>query len=375
MTLRAVHLTTVHPRTDTRIRLKEVATLAGVWPGEVALFVQDGKGDETDARDGFIIHDTGAPQRTRLRRMTVGAWRMYRAVRRARPRVAHFHDPELLPWAVLLRLSGIRIVYDVHEDVPLQILGKFWIPKPLRRPVAGAVWLAEAIAARAFSRIAAASPAIACRFPPRKTVLVQNFPILTELHAASPVPFAQRPPHLAYIGGVTAERGAEEMTDSLPLIPERLNARLQLAGIFTPPALEARLRGRPGWHRIDVLGWQSRPQVADLLGRVRVGVVTFLARPNHIAAQPNKLFEYMSAGLPVIASDFPLWRRIVGDAGCGLLVDPADPDAIAAAAARLLDDPAEAEAMGRRGREAVERRYNWNNEAARLIEMYKELAS
>ena len=81
----------------------------------------------------------------------------------------------------------------------------------------------------------------------------------------------------------------------------------------------------------------------------------------------------MAAGVPVVASDFPLWRRIVGEAGCGLLVDPLDPAAIAGAIRRLLSDPAEAEAMGRRGRAAILDRFAWHTEEAKLLALYSHL--
>ena len=87
------------------------------------------------------------------------------------------------------------------------------------------------------------------------------------------------------------------------------------------------------------------------------------------------MFEYMSVGLPVIVSDFPLWRGIVENAGCGLLLDPLDPQATADAMQWILDHPAEAEAMGHRGREAVEKHYNWETEAEKLVALYKKLLS
>ena len=88
---------------------------------------------------------------------------------------------------------------------------------------------------------------------------------------------------------------------------------------------------------------------------------------------PIKLFEYMAAGMPVIASDFPLWREIVTDAGCGLLVNPEDAPAIAAAINRLLGDESMARQMGEAGRQAVLSRYSWSAEAQKLVALYAQL--
>ena len=366
-----IHFTTVHPRTDTRIRVKEVATLARVWPGAVALFVQDGKGDETDARDGFVIHDTGAPLRCRLRRMTVGAWRMYRAVRRARPGIAHFHDPELLPWAMLLRLSGIQIIYDVHEDVPAAIQSKAYISAWLRKPAAVLMGTVEKMTAWLSVAVIPATPAIGENFAATKSTLVQNFPLLAELQVEVMSPDVHAPSHFAYVGGISRIRSAVEMVQAVALM-ERYDVRLHMAGGF-PPSLGAELERVSGWQRVIFHGWVDRPKVAEILAGCRAGLVLFHPEPNHVRAQPNKMFEYMAAGLPVIASDFPLWREIVEGAGCGLLVDPQNPQAIAAAMQWVLDHAEEAAAMGRRGRAAVEDRYNWEAESEKLLALYRRL--
>jgi glycosyltransferase involved in cell wall biosynthesis len=92
-------------------------------------------------------------------------------------------------------------------------------------------------------------------------------------------------------------------------------------------------------------------------------------------AGPNKLFEYMAAGMPIVASDFPLWRRIVDQERCGVMVDPTDPRAIGEAIGMLLSDRAEAEAMGRRGRQAAERQYSWEVEERKLLALYAGLDS
>jgi len=364
--------TTAHTRTDTRIRIKQTASLAAEMGDRVALFVQDGQGGEKDTTTGVEIVDTGPRLSSRTLRMTLGACRMWWAVRRARPRVVHFHDPELIPVGLLLKLRGMKVVYDVHEDVPRQILAKHWITPRLRRPVAALVEGIEWIAGQVFDGIVTATPTITARFPSKKTVTVQNFPMLDELMPPESQPFSERPPHVAYIGGITEIRGAKEMVRALEYVANE-EVRLQLGGNFMPKGLEDEVKRLPGWSRVVAHGWVDRGTVANLLGGVRGALVLFHPVPNHINAQPNKLFEYMAAGLPVVASNFPLWREIVEGNHCGICVDPLDPKAIAEAIEFLVTHPEEARKMGENGRRAVVTKYNWDSEAEKLLSLYREL--
>lgn len=367
-----IHFTTLHPRTDTRIRLKEVATLAREFPAPVMLFVQDGKGDEEVVNGGYSIRDTGAPPLGRARRMTLGAWRMYRAVLRERPNIAHFHDPELLPWAVLLRLAGVRVIYDAHEDLGAAILSKPYIPPMLRAPISVAVRLVEKGTARCLSAVVGATPAIERNFSSMQPTLVQNFPMLAELALPSNTT-KKVPPHFAYVGGLAFIRGAIEMVEAIADIKDS-KVRLQIGGGF-PADLGEELTKCRGWPKVDFHGWVGRQKVAEILSSCRAGLVLFHPEPNHVEAQPNKMFEYMAAGLPVIASDFPLWREIVDGSKCGLLVDPLNPAEISNAMQWILDNPEEAVEMGQRGREAVERYYNWEAESVKLVSLYRRLTS
>ena len=363
-------MTTVHPRSDARILLKEVATLSRSLERKVYLFVQDGAGDGQSPEGAHIV-DTGRPL-SRLTRMTKGAARMMGAVRRRRAEIVQFHDPELLPWAFFLQFMGMKVVYDVHEDVPRQILHNPRLAPLARRALSPMVSAVEWLAGRYLSGIVAATPEIARRFPTRKTVLVRNYPLLDEFPPLPARSFAQREKAFAYIGGLTRVRGLFAMTEAIAHLscPE---VKLRLAGNFIDEAEREAVMASSAGRRLQIEGWLDRTEVAHLLSQVQAGLVVLAPIENYIEARPVKLFEYMAAGLPVIASDFPRWREIVEGAECGLLVDPTDPAAIAAAMKWILDNPLEAQAMGERGRQAIFEQYNWAPEGKALVALYRKL--
>ncbi len=363
-----VHLTSVHPAFDIRIFQKECKSLARAGY-DVRLVVPH---TQDESKDGVQI--MGVPKsKNRLERMALTSWRVFRAALQQRANLYHFHDAELILVGILLKLLGKKVIYDVHEDLPRQMLSKWWIAKWLRGSVAVTAEFTERLAARVFDGIVTVTPTIAARFPTQKTVLVRNFPIRDELVTLTPSPYEMRKNIVAYVGGIAVIRGINEMIDALALLPEGLTTKLILAGTFRPETLEQEVSLKAGWECVESRGWQSREQIAHLLSEARVGLVTLHPIINYVDALPIKLFEYMAAGLPVVASDFPLWREIVEKAKCGLLVDPLKPQAIADAILWLLTHPNEAKAMGENGRQAVEGYYNWEVEAKKLLEFYAKI--
>ena len=362
------HLTSVHPVHDIRIFHKECKTLlrAGYRVTLIAPY------DREEEVDGVRIRALPKPK-SRVERMTQTQLQLYKEARMQDADIFHFHDLELLPAGLLLKLRGKRVIYDVHEDYSQALLSREWIPSWLRRRVAQVVTLGEWLGSKFFDGVVAATPHIARRFPPIKTVTVQNFPFLNQSKRNTAIPYHQREKIIAYVGVVSALRGAKEMVETMALLPRRLNVRLKIAGIFNPVGSEDEARRSPGWEWVDFLGWQRHEDAIAMLGNARMGLVLFHPVPNHTEAQPNKLFEYMSVGIPVIASDFPLWRRVVEQTHCGLLVDPLNPKAIAEAIQWLLEHPAEAEEMGERGQKAVREQYNWDAEAHKLLKFYERI--
>ncbi len=370
-TARIVQLTTVHQRTDIRIVVKQCATLAAAFPGSVELVVADGLGDAEI--DGFPVTDLGVVGPSKVTRPFKGFVRVVKYLRSRRPEIVHFHDPELIPVGLAAKAMGVRAVYDAHEDVPKQIKGREAIGAGLRYVLAFCAGVTEWLAARFLDAIVCATPSIASRFPPKKTTLVQNFPIVTELVSPEAVPYAERPHRFVYIGGIAPLRGAKEMLEAVRGSEPDRPLELSLAGPFSQETLRREAESLVGAGSVTYHGQLDRRQVADLLMTARAGLVVYHDLPNHIAAQPNKLFEYMSAGLPVIASDFPLWRELIDGIGCGLLVDPTNPRAIREAMYWILEHPEAAAAMGQKGQRAVETRLNWRHEAGKLLSLYNRI--
>jgi glycosyltransferase involved in cell wall biosynthesis len=365
-----VHLTSVHDHWDHRIFSKECRTLADAGYSVTLIAPKD----VDTVIDGIRIHAVPLPK-NRVERMTRTMRRVYQAALQEDADLYHFHDPELIFVGLMLKLRGKRVVYDVHEDMVRTMLRKGWLPVPLRlmRPaLAWAVGVLEGMAVRLFDSAVLVIPMRDRGFPPNKSVLVRNFPF-TEQFTSSGSPYHSRPPLVAYVGGVSLSRGASDMVRAMALLPKDLDARLAIAGWFQPPSLERDLRGLPGSERVDLLGEQSREAVATLLGNARVGLCMLHPVPGYPESYPVKLFEYMAAGIPVIASDFPAWREIVEGAGCGIVIEPQQPSALAEALASLLVKPELAAAMGERGRQATTDRYHWGSEGRRLVMLYDRL--
>lgn len=364
---RVVQLTSVHTPFDVRIFHKECRSLAR-WGFDVTLVVPAAQGGLVD---GVRIKAVPLPGR-RLARMTLTVWQVYRTALHCQADIYHFHDPELIPAGLLLRARGKKVIYDIHEDLGRDIQSKYYVPVVFRRPLAWMTDRLEGAACRCFTGLLTATETIARRFAGlnRRTQVLNNFPLVKELAPDTNRPWSARAESVAYVGGITPDRGIKEVVAAMHLLPESLPARLELAGPFEPESLRNEIASLPGWERVNGLGVLNRAGVAGLLRKTRAGLVLFHPEPNNVNAQPNKLFEYMSAGIPVIASDFPLWRKIVAGCGCGLLVDPQNPPQIARAIEYLLTHPTEAEQMGNRGREAVSRTFNWECEERRLLEFY-----
>jgi glycosyltransferase involved in cell wall biosynthesis len=368
---RVCHLSSVHRGLDIRIFRKECVSLARAGYETHLVIGATGTEVAEAARLDVMVHPTGCDMAaSRIVRMSSQALHCYRMARALDADLYHFHDPELIPYGVMLAWAGKKVVVDVHEDLSADIDSKEWVPPLARRTLAVTSRAMEHFGARRFAAVIAATPFIGGLFRKvaERVVVVNNYPLAGELLTPRTGDMPRRN-HVCYVGGIDAIRGIQQIVEALP----HTNAMLHLAGPFCSEVLRTKLSSLPGWERVIYHGVLSRGEVAKLLSSSVAGLVTFLPEPNHVNAQPNKMFEYMSAGVPVIASDFSLWNELIEGARCGICVDPKSPAQIAAAIRHLCDHPLEAEWLGENGRRAVEEKYRWDREEEKLLSLYESL--
>ncbi len=365
--MRICHVTSAHPADDPRIVFKE-ALYAANEGHEVILIARL---SENDPPPGirFVPLPCTVPRLKRL------LWLSRRAATLAAAKhadVYHLHDPELLPWIGLLKRTGARVVYDMHEDLPAQIMTKHWLPSFLRLPLArlSAWYLSHRL--RSCDAIVHANPTT---FRDRvdvgrPQVLVKNSPVPSTLVAAPMGP--SEPVRLVYVGALTGIRGLDVMLDAVVQVQASRSARLVLAGSFSPLSLEDSARLHPGWRHTEFLGRLPHSAIPELLASAHVGLCLFAPAPHHIESQPTKLFEYLISGLPWIGSDFPGWSQLAAESGSGITVDPTSASAVANAVLTLTADTNTWARFSRAGAEAA-RPFTWEAEYRTLADLYRSL--
>lgn len=126
-------------------------------------------------------------------------------------------------------------------------------------------------------------------------------------------------------------------------------------------------------NNVEFTGAMNRAGVNELLGKCIAGLCVVRPISNYIDGIPTKMFEYFAAGIPCICYDFPILRAFIEDTHAGVCVPMLDVKAVREAIVKLLNDRELAQEMGRNGRRAVETKYNWDHEAEKLIDLYREI--
>ncbi|WP_181421221.1 glycosyltransferase [Curtobacterium sp. MCSS17_011] len=366
-----LHVSSAHPWTDVRVHQREAASAAaiGYRTGLIAVARQ---GERRDPHWTVPDEQTGVSvrritRRPRLRRILVSSLQVITLALRTSAPVVHLHDPELL-WAVpVLRLAGRKVVYDAHEDLPDQVRGKEYLRGGRRT---AAIVLAHVLVrvACGSDRVIAATPVVARRFPARKTTVVRNLPRVRAHDLGTEL---ARAPRAVYLGSHSRDRGLEALC-AIADIPER-TWELVTAGPVEHGGHRAAFDELVRAGAIDHRGVLHPTDARNLLLECRVGLLPLRPTPAYRTSIPTKLFEYMAAGLAVVATDVPFWRELLAGVDCVTWVPADDVTALAEAVGRYMDDPDLAVAHAGAGRDAVVETLRWEIDEPALLAVYADL--
>ena len=368
---KVVHITSVHSYNDIRIFFKECRTLADT--GYSTTIIAPMKEPKVFTKDGVTI--VGVKQcKGRLRRILIINPRVAYQAFLLHASVYHLHDPELYILSMLLRIVGKKVIFDMHENLPRAVLTKEWIPKIARPIVSKLMKLMDRIFLHGLPVIFAEESYVKDYLWVATKVVVLNMPLLDDLQSIHLE--KNRLPSLGYLGVVAKERGCLQTLHALGLVKkEGVNVQWECVGGIDP-ALKTEMISLAKSYELDeihIWGEMNASEAWCVMARCHIGIAILAPFPNYVESYPTKLFEYMALGIPVIASNFPLYRSVVEGQQCGICVNPLREEEVAQAILYLVKNPTIAANMGELGKLAVEKKYNWNIEKNKLLELYDQL--
>lgn len=374
MQKKVCHFTSVHPIDDIRIFHKECCSLAA--NGFDVTLIACGDKEYTEVKNGVKCISLHVPIENRIQRFMKRSKAVYKKALEVNADIYHFHDPELLPIGLKLKRKGKKVIFDSHEDIPSDIKNKSYINPFLRRILFILYKIVEPSIIRKFDVVVSVTPHIIDKLKKinSNTIQVTNYPIVTNTDIAEIKTEKFQVPTIFFAGGVNSLWMHENIIKALELI--NFEIKYLVAGPASNEYL-LKLKELKSWEKVEYLGMIPYSQVEHCYSKSHIGI----ALPNYTEAGGGKMgtlgntkiFEIMKAGLPIICTDFILWKKIVDENKCGTCVDPSNIAAISQAIVKLVTNKEESNLMGHYGKMAVSEQYNWRTQEAILIDTYKNL--
>lgn len=308
--------------------------------------------------------------KTKIHRIIFSQFQMLKKLLKSKADIYHFHDPELMFTGVILKMTGRKVIFDIHEDFPAQLRSKVYLNRPTLLVLSKIYAAFESLMIRFFDYNITVNEDIQARLKrsSKDVEVVYNYPILSEFTGIEH-DWNNKERAICYVGGVTRIRGLK----SLVLAASLSSCKLILGGSFDEKAYEEELKSLPEWNNVEYLGQVSREQMFEVFKRSSLGIIPFLPEPNHVKATPNKFFEYLSAGLPIVISNFEKWQSFIDRYGVGKTFIPGDEKSMAKAINSLLQDKDALEQMSHDARKLTIETRNWDNEAQKIKNLYQKV--
>ena len=369
------HISTVHRGKDTRIFFKECRSM--VKEGfETELIITGSQNEigDTEGVDFTLLRPNNSLVRRMLNSFVLGPFHALKS----NARIYHLHDPELIPFGLVAKFFGAKVVFDFHELVYLQIKDKKFPGGKLSNYLARKIYLCfEWLAVCTFDGLVLAEKGYEDYFhkgypnQKHKLFLIQNFPLLdiidasnnAEVSAADKEEFV-----IFYAGGITRIRGIKEVVEAANKLE---HIRFVILGKwdedkYWEECLEVDKKGV-----IDYRGFVPMNEVYPILNKADLGISCLYPLENYLTSLPVKVFEYMACKAPILMSDFPYWKEVFSD--CALFANPHDIDEIAMRINELKEDEAKRKSLALKGRERVENEFCWDEEKKKLLNLYESI--
>lgn len=368
--IKVCHFTSVHPRYDIRVFRKECVSLVNAGY-DVTLVVNDELDNETC--QGVKIISTGYKAKSRIDRIVHSGAKVFELAKKVDADIYCFHDPELLRFAKKLKKQGKKVIFDSHEFYALQILTKEYIPVYLRRIISKVYQMIERHSLKYVDAVLTPCTIDGRNYfegKAEQTVFISNVPRSEDL-AVDESCSVEKKDIVCYTGSLSYERGIFHLIKAVA----KTNAKLVLAGKYSSDEFKKTVESLNEYKAVDYRGYLDKHEIAKLYQSAKIGVSTLLdvGQYSHIDTMATKVYEYMALGIPVIISDTPYIRSVLGMYRFGIAVKPDDTDSIANAIEYLLNNPDVASKMGHEGRKAVSEKYSWEIEERILLNLYNQL--
>ncbi len=366
-------LTSVHPVFDTRIFYKEAITLARVGY-DVSLIAQHNKNEIVD---GIKIIPLPKPK-NRTERFLKTDFLLFKKALQQKADIYHFHDPELMPVGLFLKLLlKAKVIYDVHEDNLEQIPSKDWIPQFLGKIIGVIIGKIELFTSRNIDAIITVTPYLANKFKrTKKTVILYNFPsydLFVNKNYKNTYLF-----DIIHIGTLSRSRIEFFYQVALELKKQGYKFKWCILGMQSDISNWAKKRLEQN-DLSEIKGnfifvdYVDHTEVIKYIKQSRIGINYHPAEKRLMTAIPVKIFEYMACGLPVVCSDLITIRDLLKDKNCAILVKTNDINGFVDAIGYLLSNPDVAKRLGDNGKQTIEKDYNWSTQKRVLLSLYGDL--
>lgn len=368
MGFRICHMTSVHRSDDTRIFHKECVSLAK--KGYEVFLVAKGKTYEDKGVKVIGVEKNYQNKFIRIMKFTK---EIYKVALQLNADIYHIHDPELLPYALKLKKRGKVVIFDSHEDYLSTFHGKKWIPKIFRPLVSKVYNIYEKHVCSKLDALIVCYHWTEERMKKicNNTVMIFNFPIINN-ETLQTVDYNSRA--VSFAGNISSIWCHEEILKSLVTIKD---IKYELAGKLEGEYKE-KLRKMEGWSLVNYHGLLPLNEVYEkVYARSTIGLALLDYIPACKGTVGNlsntKFFEYMQVGLPLVCTNFVLWKKIIEEEGCGICVNPHNIDEITKAIEFLVNNSEIAKKMGENGKKAIANKYNWRTEEVKLFALYERL--